>query len=308
MTGISKASQPVVAARSTTRSPPSSIGRWRATGLSLADATYVKVRASGRIVSVAASSLSPSTATAGARCWASRSALRGRDLLDRVLRSLAGVACVASSCDLGCHEGSSGGCQSSARLLAALPGTLHAQCLGPCWQHGGVSSLPHRHPFAQEDAEMPAPNGSSGRSAQTQGSKLAIVMDEAEADVLAFMSFPKDHPPKITAPTTGRLNAKSSVAPTSSASSPTRTPSRLVALSSSSRTINGPCSAPLHDPGNHGSVERGSNLQAARRGGLMKPAKPPESAKTPPLYTSLGTRSCNKSTSAIRNRICNPHG
>jgi putative transposase len=27
--------------------------------------------------------------------------------------------------------------------------------------------------------------------------KLAALMDEAEADVLAFMSFPKDHRPKI---------------------------------------------------------------------------------------------------------------
>jgi putative transposase len=27
--------------------------------------------------------------------------------------------------------------------------------------------------------------------------KLAVLMDEAEADVLAFMSFPKDHRPKI---------------------------------------------------------------------------------------------------------------
>jgi putative transposase len=27
--------------------------------------------------------------------------------------------------------------------------------------------------------------------------KLAVLMDEAEADVLAFMSFPKDRPPKI---------------------------------------------------------------------------------------------------------------
>src|SRR6266436_7575146 len=54
----------------------------------------------------------------------------------------------------------------------------------------------------------------------------------------------------------------------------------------------GRAARPLHDPGNHGSVERGSNLQAARRGGLMKPAKPAgERENTTALTPSLGTRS-----------------
>src|SRR6266478_8136417 len=54
----------------------------------------------------------------------------------------------------------------------------------------------------------------------------------------------------------------------------------------------GRAARPLHDPGNHGSVERGSNLQAARRGGLMKPAKPAgEREITAALTPSLGTRS-----------------
>src|SRR5947208_11884664 len=49
---------------------------------------------------------------------------------------------------------------------------------------------------------------------------------------------------------------------------------------------------PLHDPGNNGAIERGSNLQAARRGGLMKPAKPAgERKNTAALTPSLGTRS-----------------
>src|ERR1700738_1243500 len=54
----------------------------------------------------------------------------------------------------------------------------------------------------------------------------------------------------------------------------------------------GRAARPLHDPGNHRSVERGSNLQAARRGGLMKPAKPAgERENTAALTPSLGTRS-----------------
>src|ERR1700730_8859863 len=53
----------------------------------------------------------------------------------------------------------------------------------------------------------------------------------------------------------------------------------------------GGAARPLHDPGNHRSVERGSNLQAARRGGLMKPAKPAgERENTAALTPSLGTR------------------
>src|ERR1700730_7631505 len=56
----------------------------------------------------------------------------------------------------------------------------------------------------------------------------------------------------------------------------------------------GGAARPLHDPGNHRSVERGSNLQAARRGGLMKPAKPAgERENTAALTPSLGTRSPN---------------
>src|ERR1700736_2047978 len=54
----------------------------------------------------------------------------------------------------------------------------------------------------------------------------------------------------------------------------------------------GRAARPLHDPGNHRSIERGSNLQAARRGGLMKPAKlAGERVNTAALTPSLGTRS-----------------
>src|SRR5437667_6497878 len=52
--------------------------------------------------------------------------------------------------------------------------------------------------FAQEDAETAR---SQWRQVADQirpkVAKLAALMDEAETDVLAFMSFPKDHRPKI---------------------------------------------------------------------------------------------------------------
>ena len=52
--------------------------------------------------------------------------------------------------------------------------------------------------FAQEDAETAR---SQWRQVADQirpkDAKLAALMDQAETDVLAFMSFPKDHRPKI---------------------------------------------------------------------------------------------------------------
>src|SRR6267378_4171860 len=58
----------------------------------------------------------------------------------------------------------------------------------------------------------------------------------------------------------------------------------------------GRAARPLHDPGNHRAIERGSNLQAARRGGLIKPAKPAEEREnTAALTPSLGARPCWRS-------------
>src|SRR5438270_13616347 len=53
-------------------------------------------------------------------------------------------------------------------------------------------------PFAQEDAEMARAQWRQvADQLRPKVAKLAVLMDEAEADVLAFMSFPKDHRPKI---------------------------------------------------------------------------------------------------------------
>src|SRR2546430_268923 len=52
--------------------------------------------------------------------------------------------------------------------------------------------------FAQEDAEMARAQWRQvADQLRPKVAKLAALMDEAEADVLAFMSFPKDHRPKI---------------------------------------------------------------------------------------------------------------
>ena len=52
--------------------------------------------------------------------------------------------------------------------------------------------------FAQEDAEMARLQWRQvADQLRPKVAKLAALMDQAEADVLAFMSFPKDHRPKI---------------------------------------------------------------------------------------------------------------
>src|SRR6267143_1574281 len=52
--------------------------------------------------------------------------------------------------------------------------------------------------FAQEDAEMARTQWRQvADQLRPKVAKLALLMDQAEADVLAFMSFPKDHRPKI---------------------------------------------------------------------------------------------------------------
>jgi hypothetical protein len=71
--------------------------------------------------------------------------------------------------------------------------------------------------------------------------KLAGVMDEAEADVLAFMSFPKSHRAQIHSTIRWRGSMlRSSDGPTSSAFPRTRRPLRVLwAHCCSSRTMNG---------------------------------------------------------------------
>ena len=104
--------------------------------------------------------------------------------------------------------------------------------------------------FAQEDAETAR---SQGRQVADQirpkVAKLAVLMDQAEADVLAFMSFPKSLPSRkrgTTGPRSTRpirwngLTVRSSAAPRWSASFPMNKPlPAWSAPSCSTRTTNG---------------------------------------------------------------------
>jgi hypothetical protein len=63
---------------------------------------------------------------------------------------------------------------------------------------GRRSSQPSSTVFAQEDARDRAPSLAPGRRpAAPEAPKNAALMDEAGADVVALMSLPKDHRPKL---------------------------------------------------------------------------------------------------------------
>jgi transposase-like protein len=166
------------------------------------DATYVKVRQSGRIVSVAV------IMAVGVNSDGRREVL-GMDigpseaepfwtefLRKLARRGLRGVKLAVSDA----HEG----------LKAAIAKVLHAswqRCrvhfLRNALAHAGKSgrrvvSAFIATAFAQEDAGAARAQWRQvADQLRPKVPKLAALMDEAETDVLAFMSFPKDHRPKI---------------------------------------------------------------------------------------------------------------
>jgi putative transposase len=166
------------------------------------DATYVKVRQNGRIVSVAvivavAVNSDGRREVLGMAVGASEAETFWADFLRTLARrGLRGVKLVISDA----HEG----------LKAAVAKVLHASWQR-CRVHFMRNVLAHAGKqgrrvvaafiataFAQEDGETAR---SQWRQVADQirpkVAKLAVLMDQAEADVLAFMSFPKDHRSKI---------------------------------------------------------------------------------------------------------------
>jgi putative transposase len=166
------------------------------------DATYVKVRESGRIVSVAV------IVAVGVNSDGRREVL-GMDigpseaetfwtefLRKLARRGLRGVKLVISDA----HEG----------IKAAVAKVLHASWQR-CRVHFMRNVLAHAGrqgrrvvaafigtAFVQDDADTARTQWRQvADQLRPKVPKLAALMDETEADVLAFMSFPKDHRPKI---------------------------------------------------------------------------------------------------------------
>ena len=166
------------------------------------DATYVKTRENGRIVSVAvivavAVNSDGRREVLGMAIGASEAETFWTEFLRALARrGLRGVKLVVSDA----HEG----------LKAAVAKVLRASWQR-CRVHFMRNVLAHagKHgrrvvaafiatAFAQDDAEMARLQWRQvADQLRPKVSKLAGLMDEAETDVLTFMSFPKDHRPKI---------------------------------------------------------------------------------------------------------------
>lgn len=166
------------------------------------DATYVKVRQSGRIVSVAVIVAVGVNADGrrevlGMAIGPSEAETFWTDFLRQLARrGLRGVKLVISDA----HEG----------IKAAIAKVLHAT-----WQRCRVHFMRNvlayagrqgrrvvaafiGTAFVQDDAEAASKQWRQvADQLRPKVPKLAAFMDEAEVDVLAFMSFPKDHRQKI---------------------------------------------------------------------------------------------------------------
>jgi putative transposase len=166
------------------------------------DATYVKVREQGRIVSVAVTiavgvNSDGRREVLGLAVGPSEAETFWIEFLRRLARrGLRGVKLVISDA----HEG----------LKAAVARVLHASWQR-CRVHFMRNAMAHAGKsqrrivsawigtaFAQDDADAARKQWRSvADQLRPRVPKLAGLMDEAEADVLAFMAFPKEHRAKI---------------------------------------------------------------------------------------------------------------
>ena len=161
------------------------------------DATYIKVRQNGRIVSIAAI-IATGVNQDGRReilglgLGQSEAATFWIEFLrGLVRRGLKGVKLVISDA----HEGLKAAITQV--LLAALPGAFHEIATGSCAEKPTVSAAV-RQVFVQPDRETA---GQAWRHVADQlrprFRKVAALLDEAEHDVLAYMDYPETHRSKL---------------------------------------------------------------------------------------------------------------
>jgi putative transposase len=166
------------------------------------DATYVKVRQSGRIVSVAVIVAVGVNADGrrevlGMAIGPSEAETFWTDFLRQLARrGLRGVKLVISDA----HEGIK---TAIAKVFHATWQRCRVHFMRNVLAHAGrqgrrVVSAFIGTAFVQDDAGAASKQWRAvADQLRPKVPKLAAFMDEAEADVLAFMSFPKDHRPKI---------------------------------------------------------------------------------------------------------------
>ena len=227
------------------------------------DATYVKVRENGRIVSVAV------IVAVGVNSDGRREVL-GMDigpseaetfwtafLRKLARRGLRGVKLVISDA----HEGIKA---TVSKVLNASWQRCRVHFMRNALAHAGKSgrrvvSAFIATAFAQDDAGAAKQQWRKvADQLRPKLPKLAVLMDQAEPDVLAFMSFPAQHRAKLhsTNPIerlNGEIKRRTEVVgifPNEAAIT------GLSARSSWNRTTNGRAARPLHDAGNHRAFER----------------------------------------------------
>lgn len=166
------------------------------------DATYVKVRESGRIVSAAvivavAVNSDGRREVLGMDIGPSEAETFWTEFLRKLARrGLRGVKLAISDG----HEGIKA---AVARVLRATWQRCRVHFMRNVLAHAGrqgrrVVAAFIGTAFVQDDAEAASKQWRQvADQLRLKVPKLAVFMDEAEADVLAFMSFPKDHRPKI---------------------------------------------------------------------------------------------------------------
>ena len=166
------------------------------------DATYVKVREGGRIVSVAAT-IAVAVNSDGRRevlgmaIGASEAETFWIEFLRKLKRrGLAGVKLVISDA----HEGIKA---AVARVFRATWQRCRVHFLRNALAHAGrsgrrVVSAFIATAFAQDHADAAKAQWRQvADQVRTKLPKLAALLDEAEADVLAYMAFPKEHRAKL---------------------------------------------------------------------------------------------------------------
>ena len=169
-------------------------------------------------------------------------------------RGLRGVKLVISDA----HEGIKAAVSKVLqRDLAALPRALHAQRPGACRHEAAARRLGlHRHRLRPGRCRCrPRRNGAASPISSAPSSpKLAALMDEAEADVLAYMNFPAQHRTKLHSHQPARAAQRRDQAPHRRRRHlPQRSrhhPARRRHPARTERRMGRPA-RPLHDAGNH---------------------------------------------------------
>ena len=215
------------------------------------DATYVKVRRNHRIVSVAV------IVAVGVNADGRREVL-GMDIgpseaetfwtefLRKLRRrGLRGVKLVVSDA----HEGIKA---AVAKLMNATWQRCRVHTMRNALAHAGKAAAGSSRPSWPPPSPRTAPKPRKAQwrkvadGAEARRTGCSVFMDEAETDVLAYMTFPPSIGRSCIPPTASSGSmARSNAEPTSSASFPTTRPSSgSSAQSSWNRTMNGPSNAP----------------------------------------------------------------